>query len=155
MFLTGILQKDSARDNERSFPREDYILPEVMMTTPANGGMWNIGGSIASNEDEFTFDTLTDKPCAKIETKKAESLEMVIDLIEKLNANQSEFATADSKALRKVQAELQDVTKMITGFLEYTTNLVNDEGKQCAVLYPCITESYPSPKVATLKRICQ
>lgn len=59
----------------------------------------------------------------------AESMDLVIELLGKLNANQTDFATADSSALQQVQTELQKVCQVITSFLEYSTNLVNDEGK--------------------------
>lgn len=60
--------------------------------------------------------------------KQADSLQLVMDLIDKVNAQQSDFATADSKALRKVHAELTKVSQLVRNFLEYSTNLINDEG---------------------------
>ena len=62
--------------------------------------------------------------------KKADSLQLVMDLIDKVNAQQSDFATADSKALRKVHEELHKVSLLVRNFLEYSTNLINDEGKK-------------------------
>lgn len=62
------------------------------------------------------------------EEKKAESVQMVLKLIEQVNENKTEFASSDSKALKKVQTELQKICRLVTGFLEYSSNLVNDEG---------------------------
>lgn len=62
------------------------------------------------------------------EDKKADSLQLVVDLIDKVNANQSDFATADSKALKQIHTELNKVSQLVRNFLEYSTNLINDEG---------------------------
>ena len=81
------------------------------------------------SEKEFDFtvpeDTVTE------EQKKADSLDLVIDLIHRVNENQAELADVDSKALSGVHSELQRVSEVIKGFLEYSTNLVSQEGGQC------------------------
>ena len=60
--------------------------------------------------------------------KKADSLQLVVDLIDKVNACQLDFATADSKALKQIHTELSKVSQLVRNFLEYSTNLINDEG---------------------------
>ena len=62
--------------------------------------------------------------------KQADSLQLVVELIDKLNAQQLDFVTADSKALRKIHTELSKVSQMVRNFLEYSTNLINDEGRR-------------------------
>ena len=107
--------------------------------------MWSVGNSLylhdndPENDREFQFTvSAVQEPVGQRRTsmntgeKEAESLDLVIDLLGKLNANKSEFASADSKALKGVQGELQRVYGAITEFLEYSSNLVNDEGTQCS-----------------------
>ena len=76
-----------------------------------------MGNSIVTRDEEFDFAGPKDK-----------SLQIVTELIEKVNANQSDFAEADSKALEMVHSELQRVCNVIMTFLEYSTTIVNDEG---------------------------
>ena len=116
-------------------------LPSAAEVSIGSGMMWNVGGSLSGlgsgpkRDEEFQFTVPTvqeplDKRRASMSKgqKKAESLDLVSDLLGKLNANKSEFATADSKALKQMQKELQTVYVAITEFLEYSSNLVNDEG---------------------------
>ena len=84
---------------------------------------WSAMGSLDVGENKFGM------PQERThEEKKAESLQMVLKLIEHVNENQTDFASSDSKALTKVQTELQKICQLVTGFLEYSSNLVNDEG---------------------------
>ena len=64
-------------------------------------------------------------------TNQDESIQLVLSLLEKVNANQSDFATADSKAVNKVHTELQNVCQVIKRFLEYSTDIVSKEGMCC------------------------
>ncbi len=116
-------------------------IPEITMTTTlgtstGDGGMWSIGGSIPDEEEEgkVVF-SAPQPPSAHLDFqptsqdhKEMESLEMVMGLLDKLNNNRSDFASADSMALQKVHSELQNVSEIIRGFLEFSTTLINDEG---------------------------
>lgn len=88
-------------------------------------GVWSVEGSIMSTKE---FDFTVPNDTMKEEQKKADSLDLVIDLIHRVNENQAELADVDSKALRGVHCELQRVSEIIKGFLEYSTNLVSEEG---------------------------
>lgn len=66
--------------------------------------------------------------------KQADSLQLVMELIDKVNAQQSDFATADSKALKQVHTELIKVSQLVRNFLEYSTTLINDEGKLVIII---------------------
>ena len=123
----------------------DGIPPRTAQVSIGGGMMWSVGSSLSvhgsgpesEREFQFTVPTVQD-PVGQRRTsmstgqKKAESLDLVIDLLGKLNANKSEFASADSKALKQMQTELQRVYGAITEFLEYSSNLVNDEGTKCS-----------------------
>ena len=84
---------------------------------------WSVVGSMDNGERKFGMPEERSD-----EEKKAESLQLVVKLIEQVNENEMDFATADSKALQKVQVELQKICQLVTRFLEYSSNLVNDEG---------------------------
>ncbi len=107
-------------------------VPEITGTLESDGGMWNIVGSLPENEGEETpqgvFGPRLNEPASQ-DQKEQESLEMVIDLLGKLNSNHSDFASADSKALQRVHSELQKVSDIVRGFLEFSTAIVKDEGR--------------------------
>ena len=62
--------------------------------------------------------------------KKTQSLEMVTEMMQRLNENRSDSASAHSKVLPRMQEELQKVSQAITGFLILSSEMIDDEGKQ-------------------------
>ena len=135
-------QKSSADKTNRSVPGSFSpttatvaVMPQITVFPSIESNdvrMWSTGGSITDQHEETGFGiTSGQSPVPQPSTKdhvQAESLDMVIDLLDKLNSNQSEFASADSKALEKVHIELQKVSNVIRGFLKYSSTLINDEG---------------------------
>ena len=103
--------------------------------TPQEGGVWKLGGSGANGEEEEEVEltaaeeTAIAEETAKEEHKNMETLDLVADLIQRVNENQGELADMDSKALKEVHFELQRVSEIVKGFLEYSTNLVSEEGR--------------------------
>lgn len=100
----------------------DTVSESVDKTPTSN--FWSAVGSLDAGEDIFGMPQERTQ-----EEKRAESLQLVIKMIEQVNENQTDFAAADSKALKQVQTELQKICKLVTGFLEYSSNLINDEGE--------------------------
>lgn len=103
--------------------------------TPAeDGSAWNIRVTTVNGEEEEVELTAAEET-AKEEHKNMETLDLVADLIQRVNENQAELADMDSKALKEVHFELQRVSEIVKGFLEYSTNLVSEEGRQSTTLY--------------------
>ena len=93
------------------------------------GGEEVLGGG--EDEFEFTVQAETMPPVAMEtpEAPKVQALDLVMDLINKVNENQSEFVAADSMALRQVHRDLQKVCEVITTFLQHSSQLVEEEGE--------------------------
>ena len=81
------------------------------------------------NGEEEEVELTAAEETAKEEHKNMETLDLVADLIQRVNENQAELADMDSKALKEVHFELQRVSEIVKGFLEYSTNLVSEEGR--------------------------
>ena len=97
--------------------------------TPEEGGMWKLRGSAVNGEEKKEVELTAAEETAKEEHKNMETLDLVADLIQRVNENQAELADMDSKALKEVHFELQRVSEIVKGFLEYSTNLVSEEGR--------------------------
>ena len=97
-------------------------VPEKPVRKPS-GNVWSVLNSV--DDGSSVFGMPAERSAAE---KKADSLQLVMELIEKVNAQQSDFATADSKALKQIHAELIKVSQLVRNFLEYSTTLINDEG---------------------------
>ena len=93
--------------------------------TKSSPNVWSVLNSVDDGSNMFGMPS---ERTAK--EKKVDSIELVMDLIDKVNAQQSDFASADSKALKQVHTELTKVSQLVRNFLEYSTNLINDEGKR-------------------------
>eukprot|EP00731_Ephydatia_muelleri_P029991 Em0021g514a len=81
----------------------------------------------ATPESNAHFETeVTDveQPKEQIEGK---TLEMVADLLKKLNSDEYPFEIADSKALRALQEEAIKVNQMIESFMAYSSDVLNQE----------------------------
>ena len=89
----------------------------------SSGNTWSVLASV--DDGGSIFGMPMERSAAE---KEADSLQLVMELIEKVNAQQSDFATADSKALQQVHTELTKVSQIVRKFLEYSTTLINDEG---------------------------
>ena len=89
----------------------------------SSGNTWSVLNSV--DDGSSLFGMPAERSAAE---KKADSLQLVMELIEKVNAQQSDFATADSKALKQVHTELTKISQLVRNFLEYSTTLINDEG---------------------------
>ena len=64
--------------------------------------------------------------------KNEATLELVADLIQKLNNDQlQDIAQNDSKAIKYVHDELEKMRKMLANFVEQTFGFVCSEGKRC------------------------
>lgn len=133
-------------------PIEPEAVNTTSCTTPQatptaiSGPFWAVGGSFTvqdtTNERELgpvvsenshATTTVGNAPvqwsgAASEEEKKAQSWEMVVDMLHRLNESESELANIDSKALCKMQEELQKVCQGITRFLKLSSTLVDDEG---------------------------
>ena len=97
-------------------------VPEKPVRKPS-GNVWSVLNSV--DDGSSVFGMPAERSAAE---KKADSLQLVMELIEKVNAQKSDFATADSKALKQIHAELIKVSQLVRNFLEYSTTLINDEG---------------------------
>ena len=103
--------------------------------TPAeDGSVLNIRVTTVNGEEEEVELTAAEET-AKEEHKNMETLDLVADLIQRVNENQGELADMDSRALKEVHFELERVSEIVKGFLEYSTNLVSEEGRQSTTLY--------------------
>lgn len=101
--------------------------------TPAeDGSVWNVRVTTVNGEEEEVELTAVEET-AKEEHKNMERLDLVADLIQRVNENQVELADMDSKALKEVHFELERVSEIVKGFLEYSTDLVSEEGRLCQV----------------------
>ena len=60
---------------------------------------------------------------------EGKTLEMVADLLRKLNSDDYPFEIADSKTLKMLQEEAIRVNKVIESFMAYSTDVLNEEGK--------------------------
>ena len=106
--------------------KTDESTQEATAEKPArksSGNVWSVLNSV--DDGSSMFGMPTERSAAE---KKADSVQLVMELIEKVNARQSDFATADSKALRQIHTELNKVSQLVRNFLEYSTTLINDEG---------------------------
>ena len=103
---------------------------DEMEATKRDPNIWSVLNSVDSGSSMLGV-----PPERTAGEKKADSLQLVMELIDKVNAQTSDFATADSKALRKVHEELHKVSLLVRNFLEYSTNLINDEGESCIRTY--------------------
>lgn len=106
--------------------KTDESTQEAAAENPArksSGNVWSVLNSV--DDGSSMFGMPTERSTAE---KKADSLQLVMELVEKVNARQSDFATADSKALRQIHTELNKVSQLVRNFLEYSTTLINDEG---------------------------
>lgn len=70
--------------------------------------------------------TDVEQPKEQIEGK---TLEMVADLLKKLNSDEYPFEIADSKALRALQEEAIKVNQMIESFMAYSSDVLNQESE--------------------------
>ena len=120
--------------------------PQAVSTANSGGASWTVGGSCTAQDttDEREFSpavpensraavTTDEAPvlwrgAASEEEKRAQSWEVVVDMLHRLNENESDLANIDSKALCKMQEELQKVCQGITRFMKLSSTLVNDEG---------------------------
>ena len=103
--------------------------------TPAeDGSVSNIRVTTVNGEEEEVELTAAEET-AKEDHKNMETLDLVADLIQRVNENQAELADMDSRALKEVHFELERVSEIVKGFLEYSTNLVSEEGRQSTTLY--------------------
>jgi hypothetical protein len=100
-----------------------------------SGNTWSMLNSVDDGSCSL-FGMPTERSAAE---KEADSLQLVMELIEKVNAQQSDFASADSKALKKVHTELIEVSQLVRKFLEYSTTLINDEGIASMTIVQSIT----------------
>lgn len=91
----------------------------------ADPNVWSVLNSV--DDESVVMFGLPPERSAK--EKQADSVQLVMELIDKVNAQQSDFVTADSKALNKIHTELIKVSQLVRNFLEYSTNLINDEGR--------------------------
>ena len=125
--------------------------------TPEEGSVWKLRGSAANGEEEEVELTAAEET-AKEEHKNMETLDLVADLIQRVNENQAELADMDSKALKEVHFELQRVSEIVKGVLEYSTNLVSEEGRLHLLIlliirlqqYPLCGTGRVSPLVAMI-----
>lgn len=107
--------QESAKDVDNNEEEEKKADPHV----------WSVLNSV----DDRSAVMFGLPPARSAKEKQADSVQLVMELIDKLNAQQSDFATADSKALNKIHTELIKVSQLVRNFLEYSTNLINDEGR--------------------------
>lgn len=112
---------ESKTDETTQEQKTSAVLEKTVRKS--SGNTWSVLNSI--DNGGRLFGTPTERSAAE---KEADSLQLVMELIEKVNAQQSDFATADSKALQQVHTELTKVSQIVRKFLEYSTTLINDEG---------------------------
>ena len=110
----------------KAAPATDESTQEAANEKPdkkSGGNVWSVINSVDDGSSMFGMPSERSS-----EEKKADSLQLVMELIEKVNARQSDFANADSKALQQIHTELSKVSQLVRNFLEYSTTLINDEG---------------------------
>ena len=61
------------------------------------------------------------------------TLEMVADLLRKLNSDNHQLEIADSKALRRLQEEAIKINNVIESFMAYSSKVLNEEGESMKV----------------------
>lgn len=66
--------------------------------------------------------------------KKGALVDLVSDLIEKLNNDQQDLAQSDSKSLKYVHDEMERLTKMVANFVEQSAGIICSEGKAMTFL---------------------
>lgn len=129
-------------------PTTDGATPQATPTS-SGGPTWTVGGAftaqdttnergefgLAVSETSRATTTTDEAPpvrwrgaAASEEEKRAQSWEVVVDMLHRLNENESDLANIDSKALCKMQQELQKVCEGITRFMKLSSTLVDDEG---------------------------
>ena len=114
--LTTSISDDPTHDQEAATDK-----PDIYEKSSRN--IWSVINSV--DDESSMFGMPSER---STEEKKADSLQLVMELIEKVNARHSDFASADSKALRRIHTELTKVSQLVRNFLEYSTSLINDEG---------------------------